>query len=185
MSVKSLIIVSCASVALAACASNKGPERSERRPMDPEQMERVYNRFVERWDYNQDGMATCDDIAIQRSRLFKRLDTDTNGELSSSEYRYAKFEDKSFMFFTHDRVDTDASTTINVDEFVAVTHSEFLNMDQDGDCLINQREAMMAMRDLRGGGSERGSRGEGGGRGKGGRGKGGRGGGMGGPMITE
>jgi hypothetical protein len=152
--------------------------------MDPARMEQVYTRFVERWDYNEDGMATCDDVAVQRSRLFKRIDDDKDGLLESGEFRYAKFEDKSFLFFPFDRVDADATGGIDVDEFVAVSHSEFLNIDKNHDCTISQREAMMAMRDTMG---EDNGRGGGKGRGKGGRGKGGgnRGGGMGGLTITD
>jgi len=153
--------------------------------MDPERLEQIYSRFVERWDYNEDGQATCEDIAVKRSRLFQRLDEDKDGALSSGEYRYAKFEDKSFLFFPYDRVDMDSSTTIDVEEFVAVSHSEFLNIDKDKDCTINRQEAMMAMRETMGSGREGGRPG---GRGKGG--KGGRGGpppggGMGGPMATD
>lgn len=168
MTFRPLALLGCASVLLMACASNKGPERPEKRQMDPERMERLYNQFVERWDYNEDGMATCDDISVQRARLFKRLDTDESGALTSGEYRYAKFEDKSFMFFALDRVDTNASAEVDLEEFVAVSHSEFLNLDKDGNCAISQREAIAALRELRGGQ-------EGHGRGQGQRGRGGRG----------
>lgn len=147
-------------------------------------MEQIYARFVERWDYNSDGFATCDDVRIQRARLFKLLDEDKDDFLTSREYRYAKFEDKSFLFFPIDRVDSDTSTSVDVEEFVAVPHSEFLNIDQDGNCEISQREAMTAMRDMMAGEREGGRGGKGGGRGGKGGGRGGKG-GMGSPMLTE
>lgn len=145
MKTKSLIILCAAAVTLGACASNKGPERHPQ--VDKQRMARLYNTFISRWDFNEDGSATCDDISTQRSRLFRRLDEDQNGQLTSREYRHARFEDKSFMFFTVDRVDTNSNTTIDADEFVAVPHSQFLNMDQDNDCFIDQHEALTAMRE--------------------------------------
>ena len=150
MNIKTVILLICTTALVSACASNKR-QGQPRRHMDPVRMERVYIQFVERWDFNEDGVATCDDIGVQRSRLFNQLDGDKNGELTRSEYRYAKFEDKSFLFFPIDRVDTNASATVNVDEFVAVFHSEFLNIDQDHDCQISQREAVVAMRAIQGG----------------------------------
>jgi len=136
--------------------------------MDPQRMEHIYLQFVERWDYNQDGLATCDDLTVKRSRLFKRLDADKSGDLTSGEFRYAKFEDKSFMFFPLDRVDTNASATIEVDEFVAVSDSSFLHTDKDKNCVISRQEAMIAARELRGGGESgdhsKGGRGKRGGR---------------------
>lgn len=140
-----LLILCASSLILSACASNKRPDR--RAQHDPERMERMYQTFVNRWDFNEDGKATCDDISVQRSRLFRRLDEDNNGVLSSREFRHARFEDKSFMFFTYDRVDTNASASIDLDEFMTVAHSQFLGMDQDNDCLIDRREALTAMRE--------------------------------------
>jgi hypothetical protein len=152
--------------------------------MDPdarqERMEIIHRQFVDRWDYDQDGAATCDDIKTQRSRLFRQLDEDKDGTLTSGEYRHAKFEDKSFMFFDFLRVDTNANGTVELEEMTEVPHSQFLSADKDGDCYISAPEAMATVRDSmmqQGGG-----RGGPGGRG----GRGGRGGGRGdGPMLTE
>ncbi len=145
MNLKPLILLCTAAIVLGACSPQKGPHQD--RHIDPERIERLYADFINRWDYNQDGFATCDDIAVKRSRLFKRLDEDNNGTLSSREYRHARFEDKSFMFYEMDRIDSNGSTTIEIEEFMGVAHSQFLNMDKDGDCTLSRREALTAMRD--------------------------------------
>jgi len=170
----SILILLSASLALGACAS-KGPERGARpdRPeIDPEaraeRMEQIYRQFVDRWDYNQDGEATCDDIDTQRSRLFRTLDEDKDGELTSGEYRHAKFEDKSFMFFDFLRVDTNASGRVELEELAAVPHSQFLNADKDDDCSISPPEAMAVVRESMMQGGRGGRGGRGGGRGPGG-----------------
>ncbi|MEX0299786.1 MAG: hypothetical protein AB3N28_12015 [Kordiimonas sp.] len=145
MNSKALILLCTMAVALSACASKK-PSRQDRH-FNPERIERLYTDFISRWDYNQDGLATCDDILVKRSRLFKRLDEDQDGVLTSREYRHARFEDKSFMFFEMDRIDSNGSTTVEIKEFIDVPHSQFINMDKDGNCTLNKREALIAMRD--------------------------------------
>jgi|GEM_PF-1655436 len=180
-----------AAIGLSACAG--GPERGGRNhmggppqmEMNPEahaeRVEQVYRQYVERWDYNQDGEATCDDIELQRSRLFRMLDEDKDGKLTSSEYRHAKFEDKSFMFFDFLRVDTNGRGAVELEELVAVPHSQFLNADENGDCYISPPEAMAMVRQSQmgaGGGDGRGPGGPGGKGGQGGRAP------RGGPMLT-
>lgn len=182
MTVKPLILLACSAALLSACASNKRPERPEREGRDPGRIEHLYNQFVARWDYNEDGVATCDDIRVKRARLFRLLDEDKDDFLSSREYRYAKFEDKSFLFFPMDRVDSNTSASVDVEEFVAVPHSEFLNMDEDGNCEISQNEAITTMRETMAGQGDGGGRGSKGGGGRGGKGGGGGRGGPGGGM---
>lgn len=140
-----------ASSLVAACGGHRGPERREPAPVDPAKMEQMYYEFVARWDYNEDGVASCDDMALQRSRLFRLLDTDKDGFLSTGEYRYAQFEDKSFMFYDFLRVDKNSSGTITIEELNEVPHSQFQAADKDHDCTISREEAMMALRDSRAG----------------------------------
>lgn len=154
----SIFILLSTAVALGACASKGpgapgrgGPPPEHGAMMDPtereEKMEKVYRQFVQRWDYNEDGEATCDDVNTQRSRLFRALDEDGNGELTSGEYRHAKFEDKSFMFFDFMRVDTNASGKVELEELIAVPHSQFLNADKNKDCSISRDEVMASIRE--------------------------------------
>ncbi|MBL4790514.1 MAG: hypothetical protein JKY60_16215 [Kordiimonadaceae bacterium] len=165
-----LVCLFVASALLASCASKKGPEK--RQPLDPARAERLYRGFVERWDFDESGSVNCADITVQRTRLFNRLDTDRSQSLSSEEYRKANFEDKSFLFFPFDRIDTDTSSLVELKEFTAVSHSQFLSMDKNSDCTISKPEALLAMREkLR---SERRQNGNGKRRGKGKRGGGGR-----------
>ncbi|MFC4347891.1 hypothetical protein ACFO5Q_08555 [Kordiimonas lipolytica] len=124
-----------------------GPPQMDMNPeAHAERVEQVYRLYVERWDYNGDGEATCDDINVQRSRLFRMLDQNKDGKLVSGEYRHAKFEDKSFMFFDFLRVDTNGTGAVELEEMEAVPHSQFLNADGDGNCTISPHEAMAMVR---------------------------------------
>jgi len=157
---------------LAACASKPDrPPRSEQadRQLNPERIERQYSEYIARWDYNGDGQATCDDIHLLRSRIFRSIDADGDEVLSSGEFRHAKFEDKSFLFFDFTTTDENKSGKIDLDEFIMVTHSEFSGVDQNGDCILSRREALTALRNQNIGQGDQG-------RGQRGRGRGGRGG---------
>jgi len=143
-----LLLLCCTIILASGCAKKNSPEQRFKE-MDPAQAERVYQKVVKRWDFNKDGEATCADIDTQRASLFNRLDTDKDGTLTPGEYRYAKFEDKNFMFLDVEQLDHDATTTLNMAEFTAVSHSEFRKMDRDSDCAINKLEAAIAMQNLR------------------------------------
>lgn len=138
------------SVLIAACAGPGGgrPDRQERPEPSPERRAEMRDRFLTQWDKNSDDQLTCEDIALERKALFITLDEDGSETLTSGEFRYAKFEDKSFLFHLFSEVDTDRSGDISVAEMQAVTHSQFEGMDKDGDCLVNDQEIMLAMRDL-------------------------------------
>lgn len=134
---------------LSACAgSDRGrPDRRERPEPSPEQRAEMLDRFLVKWDKNNDRQLTCEDIALERKALFVLLDEDGDETLSSGEFRYAKFEDKSFMFHLFSEVDNDRSGNVSLTELQAVIHSQFEGMDRDGDCLINEDEMMLALRE--------------------------------------
>ncbi|WP_081611410.1 hypothetical protein [Kordiimonas gwangyangensis] len=153
-----LALALSASLLVTACAKGgpdgrRGPPpgaagMAEHGPMDPERMKSLVTRYTERWDANNDGAATCDDINLTRSRLFRVLDEDKDGFLNSGEYRHAKFEDKSFLFFDFMAVDKDHDGSVSVEELVAVPNSQFLAADNDHDCRISADEAMMALEEM-------------------------------------
>jgi len=145
MRVTSVICLGITIALLAGCASEKRPKN--KRQIDPDRAERLYNKFVQRLDFNEDGTVACNDIYVQRARLFNRLDTDESETLTSSEYRLAKFEDKDFLFFDFDRADKNVSKLIELEEFTAISDSEFLSMDKNCDCSISKQEALLAMRE--------------------------------------
>lgn len=156
-------------LSLTACAGrgDRGPERPT---LSPERRAELAERFTVRWDHDRDGIVTCADVAFERASLFTLLDTDENKELASAEYRYAKFEDKSFLFHLFDDVDIDHSGSISLQELQEVSHSQFASVDKDGNCIVSEEEAVEAMREQartrREGGERQGERG----RGRGGRG---------------
>ena len=163
-----LLLALSSALLLTACASKRPDDRHgppQGPAMDPARMEEMVRLYTERWDYNNDGAATCDDINVARSRLFRLLDEDKDGQLTSGEYRHAKFEDKSFLFFDFLRIDTNGDGAVSVDELVAVPNSQFMAADKDHDCRISPNEAMASMRESRMGDRSDGGRGKPGARG--------------------
>lgn len=129
---------------ITACASNRRPERPE---LSPERKQGLYERILNKWDINRDQAVTCDDVIAVRKALFSTLDTDNNEVLSPREYRFAQFEDKSFLFYSFDKVNTTDDTDINFTEFSNVPHSEFAGIDRNKDCTVTVDEAAEALRD--------------------------------------
>lgn len=166
--VKLVVTLTAVSV-LAGCANNRG-DRRERPELSPERKAELYERFVRRWDINGDQQVTCADVKLQRRALFADLDKNYDEQLTSNEYRFAKFEDKNFLFHLFTDVDTDNSGTVTPIELNNVTHSEFASLDKDGNCIISELEAEVdarnRARDRRDGpgGRERSGRSGGGGR---------------------
>lgn len=131
------ILTACI-LALAACTKKK-PDPVESIPH--EKIERALERLIAQWDYDNDGAATCADIRILRRTQFKKLDANLNNRLSEAEYRAVNFEDKSFVFYEFKMLDLDASNFIDLNEFTAVSHSEFRGLDKDNDCTLGMRDA--------------------------------------------
>lgn len=125
---------------LVGCAGNRDARR-EGPKLSPERKAQLYERFVRRWDLDADRQVTCADVNLQRRALFTVLDTDSNELLTSGEYRYVKFEDKSFLFHLFPDVDTDSSGSISFTELNGVKHSRFASLDKNGDCIISEIEA--------------------------------------------
>jgi len=129
---------------MTACASNRRPERPE---VSPERKQSLYSRMIDKWDINRDGIVTCDDVAAVRRALFSTLDTDDNEVLSPKEYRFAQFEDKSFLFYPYEKANTRNTNDIDFAEFSAVPHTEFAGIDRNKDCTVSVDEAAYALRD--------------------------------------
>ncbi len=136
---KLLLLLSATSVFLGACSKKEIDPISQ---IPPERAAQIYDRVTKEWDENRDGTATCADIAIRRRALFNIVDADKNGNLWPGEYRLAKFEDKSFLFFEFPVADTNDSSRIELTEFLAVPHSKFQGIDANSDCIISKEEAL-------------------------------------------
>jgi len=151
----SLTVLLVASSFLSACGGGPhggGPDaRAKQPPIPPERLQELYHQMIDRWDYDGDGKATCRDMDLQRQRLFKLLDKDKDGVLGPTEYRLAKFEDKTFMFYGFLRVDADSSGTISLAELSKIPHSQFNAADKDHNCEISEPEAIEALREANAG----------------------------------
>lgn len=127
---------------LTAC-TKRGPER-KLPTLEPEQRLKIHKNLIKSWDTNKDGIATCDDVLENRNILFDQLDTNNDGVLRKGEYRLAAFEDKSFVFIEFDTADTDVSGRVDRAEFTIIPNRRFQGIDRDGNCLLDEDEAVFA-----------------------------------------
>jgi Ca2+-binding EF-hand superfamily protein len=144
MNVKTLILLGCSALVLAACASKPAPDR-HMRPLSPERAEFLYKKYLKHWDLDGNNQVTCNDLRLMRTQLFAKLDENHNGTLDEPEYRFAKFEDKNYLFFEIKQLDTDLSASLDLGEFLTVSHSEFRHYDQNSDCTVSKAEATRVM----------------------------------------
>ena len=143
LALRCLLIAGLATVGLNAC-SRKNEEILP--VLNPKQENAAYVRFLKNYDIDRDGEITCADGALKRSKTFAELDKDSNGELDAGEYRFAKFQDRAFLYIELSDVDTDQSLTISEPEFTGVPNSEYLALDGDGNCSVSREEIIAAAR---------------------------------------
>ncbi len=122
---------------ITACASN-----TKERPIPPEAQQKMFQELTHKLDFDRDGTATCTDIEKARTHTFQSVDKNADSVLISSEYRLAKFEDRAYFFYEFNQLDTSNDHRISLNEYLSVPKSEFTAIDQDGDCTINQPEAV-------------------------------------------
>ncbi len=146
LKLRPIIIFTALGLILSACTKQQ-PDPVETIPAD--RINKALARLIARWDHNNDGQATCADIAVLRRQQFSKLDLDGNHRLDQKEYRSVNFEDKSFVFHEFNKLDKDVSGMIELGEFVAVSHSEFRGLDKDNDCTLGNRDAAYSILDDR------------------------------------
>ena len=132
------LTIACFASLLAAC-SKKAPDPAAEIPAP--MVEKALRDFTAKWDFNDDGQATCADVTLLRTRQFGRLDVNSDGGLTSLEYRAINFEDNSFVFYEHQSLDIDQSGSLDISEFSVVSHNLFRAADKDGNCTIGLRDA--------------------------------------------
>ena len=123
-----------------ACGGNK----QELPVLTPQQENAAMVRFLERYDTNRDGEITCEDATLKRAKEFDEIDKDGNGQLDAGEYRYAKFQDRSFLYIELSDVDTDQSLTVSQPEFTAIPDGEYVAIDRNRDCITTRPEIILA-----------------------------------------
>ena len=139
---RSLIAASLITLVTAACSNGPKPI-----PVSPEQLDRAYAKAVREWDYNRDGVATCQDLLDKRTDLFRSLDADKDGQLNEQEFSGAIWQDKTFQIVRFDIIDTGKNGFISPEELAVVNDSSFGRYDANGNCRIERQELEDYVRD--------------------------------------
>ncbi len=126
-----------ASLCLSACSSKDDKPRNR---VVSKKIDQRYNDFIDRWDKDQDGLATCKDIILIRATVFTQSDSNKDGNLTPSEFRDIMHFDKSFRFIPFEQIDKNASGLIEQNEFTRTENKIFKRYDKDNDCMISKPE---------------------------------------------
>lgn len=131
--------------ALGACGPARqriGGPLPELTPAMREQLQQRLNFY----DLNQDGIVSCDDVAIRRAELFTIVDEDKNGGLDSGEYMELRWHDKLYVLLELSNDDRDHNGLISLTEFQERSDPYFRRLDKDRDCIITVEEYRVELR---------------------------------------
>ena len=101
-----------------------------------EQLQQRLNSY----DLNQDGIVSCDDVAIRRAELFTIVDEDKSGGLDQREYMELRWHDKLYVLLELSNDDRDHNGLISLTEFQERSDPYFRRLDKDRDCIITVEE---------------------------------------------
>ena len=99
------------------------------------------NRFLQRFDANNDGKVTQEEINTVKSEQFAKYDKDGNGVLSLEEWqamRQDRMKERQAQGFS--RHDANGDGGISKEEFLAKSNRWMERMDHNGDHMIDQDE---------------------------------------------
>jgi Ca2+-binding EF-hand superfamily protein len=97
-------------------------------------------RFMERFDANNDGVVFQAEIDEISAKMFAEADTDNNGSISLDEAR-AQFatRSKDMQVRAFQRLDADGDGTVTADEFNALTDRLFARLDRDDNGVLEKQ----------------------------------------------
>jgi len=99
------------------------------------------NRFMQRFDSNNDGKVTQEEINKVKSELFSKYDVDGNGVLSLEEWQTMRQDrQKERISQRFNRHDANGDGGISQEEFMAKSNLMMERMDSNVDHMIDQDE---------------------------------------------
>lgn len=143
--------------AVGACASKR--QFQEPTPEMREKIRTEMQKIINARDTNQDGLLTCDDIALNREILFKTADKNETLTLDIEEYYNLHWHDKLYIFLQLKDDDLNQDGVVTLEEFQERPDPFFFSADKDQDCILSPQELRAGMRSMM---AEEGSRPRGG-----------------------
>lgn len=151
MKIRSIALLSLVSLGIPLAAQPQNPRNPGRSADRPANFERVLERF----DANQNGSLSKDEVGRRLADNFEAIDADGDGELSASELTAAREGGRQRVKEKADRIkdaDVDGNRAISIDEASAAGMQRLVDnfdrIDADGDGEITRRE-MRAFRQAR------------------------------------
>ncbi|MEE8294547.1 MAG: hypothetical protein V3R64_02440 [Sphingomonadales bacterium] len=125
--------------ALGACGPKRQRIGDPPPELTPEMREQLQQR-LNSYDLNQDGIVSCEDVAIRRTELFTIVDEDKSGGLDQREYMELRWHDKLYVLLELSNDDRDHNGQISLEEFQERSDPYFRRLDKDRDCIITVEE---------------------------------------------
>ncbi len=120
------------------CASNTSPLAN----ITP--IERQFVVAAPTWDFDHDGVVTCDEWRQYAGKLFAEVDQGRKGYLTAAEFRNVAGQDKLFETADFAYFDINGDGVVNQAEFVERPNPAFRLLDRDNDCRLTNEELVAA-----------------------------------------
>lgn len=124
-----VLLLGCAGLLLAACASDAKQVRSA----------------VVQADLNADAKVTCDEWTTWLTTNYPRYDADQSGALSEREYNQFISSTKLFGRVPLSNIDADGDRQFTLPEIATFSERAFKSFDEDGDCALSGDELLITV----------------------------------------
>lgn len=132
------ILIGCS---VAACSSlpsltgNKSPFGSA------SLTDRTFIAAAQTWDFDKDGVVTCDEWKTYVAGLFREADGDGNGSLDSNEFKKMAATDRLFDVADVSFFDMNGDGRVTLEELTGKPNPAFKVLDKNQDCRIERTES--------------------------------------------
>jgi hypothetical protein len=104
-------------------------------------MRHMIKRFAERYDANDDGKISQEEINANRTEWHKKFDTDGNGALSLKEFEALWLEAKrQRMVRAFQRLDEDGDAAVTLEEYLEPLSDAVERWDRNGDGVLSRED---------------------------------------------
>jgi Ca2+-binding EF-hand superfamily protein len=104
-------------------------------------MRHMIKRFAERYDANDDGKISQEEINTNRTEWHKKFDTDGNGTLSLKEFEALWLEAKrQRMVRAFQRLDEDGDAAMTLEEYLEPLSDAVERWDRNGDGVLSRED---------------------------------------------